>query len=139
MSICAIRPKVAVTPSNVCSFSGFSLQEPRRRRGTARSSSSAQPEMAAEPLAHLLDRLAHFWHTPRAHDERMLPLRHRVDLGGDLEVREPAPELGAITDEELALAVVHARGRQAGQIGIHEADPRSVNSRAGPCSHAPRR
>ncbi|WP_405607680.1 hypothetical protein [Streptomyces sp. NBC_00076] len=55
----------------------------------------ARAEVLAEPLPHLLDRLVHLGYPPRTQDERVLSLGHRVDLGGDLEVRESAAELGA--------------------------------------------
>ena len=75
-----------------------------------RCRSAQAAEVLAEPLTHLLDRLVHLGYAPGAQDERVLPFGHRVDLGGDLEVREPAAELGAVVGEGLVLAVVDAVG-----------------------------
>src|SRR5580704_7002463 len=79
-------------------------------------------EMPAEPFAYLLDRLVRFGHAPCAQDERVLALGHRVDLGANFEVGEPSTQLSAFAGEGLILAVVDAGGRQAGQIGVDEAD-----------------
>src|SRR5690242_20639904 len=94
--------------------------------------------MPAEPLAYPPDRLVRLGHAPCAQDERVLALGHRVDLGGDLEVGEPAAQLSAFAGQGFILAVIDAGGWQAGQIGVDEADLGSVNSRAGSCSQYPR-
>jgi hypothetical protein len=70
---------------------------------------SAQPqEVPAEPLAHLPDRPVHLGHAPRAEDERVLARRQRADLGNNLEVGEPAAEVGALAGKRLVLAELKA-------------------------------
>ncbi len=80
--------------------------------------------MLVQPLAHLLDGLVDLGHAPGGEDERVLPCGHRVDLGGDFEVGEPAAEFGAVAGEQFVFAVVHDRGRQAAEVGVDQADLR---------------
>ena len=77
-----------------------------------------ESQLGSQPTAGLLDRLVGLGHTAGAQDERVLPVRNRVESDVQRRAFRGLGELDRFTGEKLVFAVIDAHGWQARKIGI---------------------